>query len=247
MGKTPSKEVAEMLKKQLKFEWDAPSQLDDNLPMQVIEQNEVLLLNNKKMVQNQVFFVRTGSIFELEQYPKMELFNTYYDGGFSGLLTQEIREYRSLAYSSQGSYRYTGFPKSINYFYTLLGCQADKTNEAVEVAYDLMQNMPDKRDRLEMVRNNLKLKQQSTYPEFRNLSSVVEAYMVKGLKEDPNRYAQAQYDLLDFDDLLTFYQKEIQNQPTLLAIYGDISKVDKSALEKIGPVKELERKDVIVP
>jgi len=247
VGKTPSNKLVEMLKQQLSLDWDAPSQLKDHLPMQAIEENEVLLLNNKKMVQNQVFFIRTGSIFKLEQYPKMELFNTYYDGGFSGLLTQEIREYRSLAYASQGGYRYTGFPHSINYFYTLIGCQADKTNEATEVAYELMQNMPDKRDRLEMVRNNLKLKQQAIYPDFRDISSVVESYMIKGLKEDPNSYAQAQYDQLDFDDLLRFYQKEIQSKPTLLAIYGDISKVNKAALEKIGPVKELERKDVIVP
>lgn len=246
-GKTNGEELAQLLKDQLKLDWDAPSQLDQHLSMQAIEENEVILLNNKKMVQNSVFFIRTSSPFELDHYPRMQLFNTYYDGGFSGLLTQEIREYRSLAYASSGGYDYTGYPETINFFYTVLGCQADKTNEAVEVAYDLIQNMPDKRDRMEMVKNNLKLKQQSTYPDFRDLSSVVEAYMIKGLKEDPNKFAQNQYDQLDFDDLLTFYQKEIQNRPTLLAIYGDLSKVDITALEKIGPVKELERKDVIVP
>lgn len=246
-GKSSADDLSNLLKKQLSLNWDALSQLDQHLTMLPIEKNEVILLNNKKMVQNTVFFIRTSSPFELAHYPRMQLFNTYYGGGFSGLLTQEIREYRSLAYASSGGYDFTGYPETINYFYTVLGCQADKTDEAVAVAYELIQNMPDKRKRMEMVKNSLKLKQQSTYPDFRDLSSVVEAYMIKGLKEDPNRYAQAQYDQLDFDDLLSFYQKEIQNRPTLLAIYGDLSKVDKAALEKIGPVKELERKDVIVP
>lgn len=244
-GKTSTEELQQLLNEKLSLNWDGESKLATSIDITDEKKNKVLLIDNKKMIQSHIFFIKPSTLFEINQYPKIRLFNAYFGGGFSGILKQEIREYRSLAYTSSARYLYTSHPKTKNYFFTYIGCQADKTNEAAEVAYNLITEMPKKEDRMDLIRNNVQLKQQSEYPSFRSLSSTVEAYLYKGLSHDPNEYAIQQYEHLQFKDIIDFYTNYIQNTPTFLNIYGDMKRIDKAKLEKIGEVKEIEKERVI--
>ena len=244
-GKTSPEDLKQLLNEKLSLNWDGNSELSKRIKIIDRKENSVLVVNNKKLIQSHLFFIKPSTLFELEQFPKMKLFNAYFGGGFSGILTQEIREYRSLAYTSSAAYQYTSFPDTRNFFFAYIGCQADKTNEAASVAYELMVNLPEKEDRMELIRNNVMLKQQSEYPSFRALSNVVASYQLKGFSSDPNQYAISQYPNLQFDQLIEFYRDHIQQMPTFLGIHSNLNRVNKEELEKIGPVKEIQKEDVI--
>ena len=65
----------------------------------------------------------------------------------SSLVFQEIREFRSLAYSTSANYALAEKIGENNFFYGYVGCQGDKTPEAIQVMNDLIQNMPIKKAR----------------------------------------------------------------------------------------------------
>ena len=244
-GKSAAIEIKETIKNNFNLNYNGLSTTPFYQPTVKRSKNEVLVLDNRKLVQSHLFFIKNSSPFKINQYPKMELFNTYFDGGFSGILTQEIREYRSLAYSTAANYTFSLHPKTDSYFYTYVGCQADKTLTAALETYKLIQDMPKKPERMQNIQKNLSLNQLSNYPSFRELSKTVEEYQLKGLEKDPNEYAAAKFSELEFTDVYLFYQKNIQQVPTFFGAYGDSKRFNLDDLSKIGKVKKIDRSDVI--
>ena len=45
-------------------------------------------------------------------------------------------------------------------------------------------------------------------------------------------------------DLLEFYRQEIEDKPRALLVVGDADTIDRKALERFGPVKQLSAADV---
>jgi len=244
-GKTDAESFKKILQEQYTLSSTSKSKVPYKLDPPNRVENEIVILSNKKKLQTSMYFIKEAPQFKMEQYPKMKMFNSYFGGGFSGLITQEIREYRSLAYSTAAGYRYRANPDANSFFYTFIACQADKTNQAVKVAFDLINDMPKKEDRIDLIRSSVKLSQFSNFPNFRNLSMRVESYILKGFERDPNEINYHMYDSLEFEDLYEFYQKNIQNTPTFLGLYGDSKRLNISELEKFGKVKVLKMSDVI--
>ena len=244
-GKTASKEIHQLITDKLMLNYDGPSQIPYPYSLQERKENEVYLLDNKKLVQSHLFFVKNLAAYKYDDYAKMKLFNQYFDGGFSGILTQEVREYRSLAYSTTADFSYNFASKPQSYFYTYVGCQGDKTNGAIDITHQLIQDMPEKKERMEITRKNVILGLQSEYPSFRNLSTKVESLKLVGYHDDPNKMYQEQFASSSFQDLTTFYKEEIKSKPIFLGVYGDSKQFDEEELQKIGKLKRIKMEDVI--
>ncbi len=56
------------------------------------------------MVQSEMMFLAKGEPFKPENMAAATLFNSYFGGGMSSVVFQEIRESKSLAYSAWASY-----------------------------------------------------------------------------------------------------------------------------------------------
>jgi len=52
------------------------------------------------------------------------------------------------------------------------------------------------------------------------------------------------YKTLTFDDITNFYQPNIQKQPRVITIYGDLKKIDLKKLAKYGQIIQLKLKDI---
>lgn len=244
-GKTDANDIESILKSNYSFKTNPPSLLPYNPMILDRTENQIFVLHNSKVVQSNMFFIKKSSLFSKELRAPQKLFNAYFSGGFSGILTQEIREYRSLAYSSSAGYRSHSSPIGNNFFYTYIGCQADKTNDAVSVAFDLLNNMPEKPERFNTVRNSVVLSQNAEYPNFRSLSKKVEAFQYLGYKTDPNIESNKAYAKLNFKDIVSFYKENLQNQKAFLGIYGDTKRFSLDKLKQFGTVKEINLEDVI--
>jgi len=245
-GNKNAKEISELIESKLKLTTIPQSDEIVYIEGNAVAKNTIYFVNDKKAVQSQVYFYVPGEKTGNEKYADMTAFNEYFSGGFSGLMLQEIREYRSLAYATGGRYGIAPVSGKNGRLITYIGCQADKTAEACEVMVSLIKNMPLKEERMGDMKQALQIKAGNSYPEFRELASTVVDYKRKGYNEDPNQKAFQEYNNFSSAVLNQFYQSHIQGKPYVITIYGDKSRIDLEKLKALGDVVELKTSDFIV-
>jgi zinc protease len=244
VGQTPVEVLEPWLRTHLPL-----AQAGQAVPFQLREQRipakpRILVVDNKKAVQSQVYFYVPGVPMDPADYPQVQAFNDYFGGGFSGIVLQEIREYRSLAYSARSSYNLPALVGEPGRLIGYLGCQADKTLDAIGVMHGLIQDLPLKADRLPSLRRSLQMEVVTQFPDFRAVPGRIRAYERQGFRSDPNRAAYAAYSELEMDDLAAFHQKAIADRPYLITIYGDTRRIDLEALAAYGEVEILKAPDI---
>lgn len=213
------------------------------LPVVTYERPTIFFAHDRKAVQSQVYHYVAGAPFQLEEYPSLQAFNSYFGLGFSSLVFQEIREYRSLAYSAYGRLLYPAYKPGVAVRYVgYIGTQGDKTLDAIEVMNGLLAEMPVKEDRLPALRENLVLQAATAYPDFRDRSVIQEDFQSLGFERDPNESAYPIYREMDFELIRQAYQRHIAGRPLVITIYGDKRRVDRKKLAEIGRVMEVRRK-----
>jgi len=212
----------------------------------VADKNIIYFVNDKKAVQSQVYFYVSGNPFRPEHYADVMAFNEYFGGGFSGLVLQEIREYRSLAYATAGRYALPPVPGKTARLSAFVGCQADKTVEAVEVMVSLIKNMPVKEERMADLKQALLVKAGNQFPEFRELAATLYNYERSGYTEDPNKAAYDYFRNYSSENLQRFYGQFIKGRPCVITIYGDKSRVHPEKLKALGELVEVPVKEIAV-
>ena len=215
----------------------------DRLAKQFSE-NTILFVNKPKARQSKVFLFMNGSPFNSDNAVSIEAFNEYFGGGFSGLILQEIREYRSLAYTAGGTFRIPNKKGSPADFIGYVGTQADKTLTAIETFNELVRNMPDKKERVDMIRNHLELSAQTGRPQFRALANTVERWKYQGYESDPAQFKLPMYKNLQWETIANFYATQMKSKPMVYMIVGDKKNVDMKELEKYGKVVEVKEKEL---
>ena len=208
------------------------------------KENTIYFVNKKNATQSKVYFFGNGKNFKKENEAYIDAFNLYFGGGFSGIVLQEIREYRSLAYSAGSKYTIPALEGKPSEFIGYVGTQADKTNEAINIFYDLIRNMPEKPDRINMIRTYLNQKLSTDKPDFRNLSETIEAWKLKGYNEDPAIMKSKKYETLEFESIIEFYNENVRDIPIVIAIVGDEKKIDMKKLEQFGKVVKIKEKEL---
>ncbi|MGB5404252.1 MAG: pitrilysin family protein [Robiginitalea sp.] len=212
-----------------------------------VSETTFYVIDDKKAIQSYVYYVVNGEPLDYEVDYKKEAFNAYYTSGLSGLLFQEVREFRSLAYATGGNYIDPTYePGKRGRLVLFTGSQADKTLDAVKVVYGLLTDMPIYETRLEAIREGLILSSGSSKPAFRDLSPRAEAFLKTGYTADPNELNFTKYPTLEFGDIVSFYENNIKGKPAIITIYGDTSQFDINQLKSLGKVIELKMEDILV-
>ena len=65
-----------------------------------------------------------------------------------------------------------------------------------------------------------------------------------GYQHDPNQEKIPVYYEMKFDDMLKFYQENIQKKPMVVVIVGDEKRIDMNKLSHFGKIMKLKKKDV---
>jgi predicted Zn-dependent peptidase len=244
VGQTPVPALVALLTEQLPL-----AQAGQAMPYQyraakVPARPRVLIIDDKKAVQSQIYFYVPGLSTDATDYATVEAFNQYFGGGFSGLVTQEIREYRSLAYATGASYNLPPQPGKPGRLIGYVGCQADKTLEAIGVMQGLISDLPLKPERMPDLQRSLQMEVVTNYPDFRDIPDQIRAYERQGYASDPNRAAYAAYPSLTMEELAAFHQQAIQGRPGVITIYGNTRRFDLDQLKAFGEVEVLKLKEV---
>jgi len=84
----------------------------------------------------------------------------------------------------------------------------------------------------------------SNFPDFRYISGSIERGRQLGNTQSPLIEEYKLYKTLTFNDIIKFYQPNIQTQPRVITIYGDLKKIDKKKLAAYGEIIELKLSDI---
>ncbi len=202
------------------------------------KQNQIYFFE-KEMAQAQVRLEFSVGTYEEEKIAASQLFNEYFGGGMAGLVFQELREARALAYSAWAHFFTPSRPDEENILVGSIGCQADKTIEAVLAFMELLENMPINQTRWESAHSSILSSYRTNPIPYRSTAGYVYDVNALGLKGDPRKDRFERMSKSSIETLSEFYKNSIQPKAKLLSIVGDSSKIDLSELEKIGPVTRI--------
>jgi zinc protease len=204
--------------------------------------NEVYLTPKKKAAQSKVFFHATLNEFDPAQNAVYTAFNTYFGGDFSGIVLQEIREYRSMAYSAGASIVQPPLKAQRMVLRGFVGTQADKTTEAVDIFAGLVRQMPQKPDRIQMIKRYITAAAATQRPDFRRLSQAYVSWRLKGYDQDPAATMVERITDLTPNDIFDYQKINLAITPLTIMIVGDAKRFDKKSLEKHGKVIVIKEK-----
>lgn len=174
------------------------------------------------------------------------LFSVYFGGDMSSLMFQEIREFRSFAYRAHG--RYSLPPKirkgKAGDFVAMLSTQSDKTCEALSVLDSLIRKMPVKEERWDAIKQSVINQVNNDYPSFRDISKKVARYRKEGFNEDPAKGLLQGIEEMGMEDIVHFYNEQVQGRPIVYVIVGNDKRMDVNKLSSFGTVVRMKMKDI---
>ncbi len=243
---------------------DAQKILEGNLPLQEgmlaskspefrerksYDKTQIYFLPNSNVQQATIYFYFNSIPFKPEQSYLYDAFNQYFDGGFSGIVLDEIRTKRSFAYTASGYLVQGALPNKNSYFGGYIGTQSDKVADAVETFMSITDSMPIHPERLENVRAALLQNEQINKPSFRYKGETYDWWThYMGYTEDPARKEVEQIKNMTWEDIENFYKENIQGKPMTIIIMGDPKKIDQKRLAaKFGKIQKVSKTKLFAP
>jgi len=248
VGGLPAEQVASLVRQTLPLDQCTRSGIDTHRPLLAQRQPTVYFYHVPKSRQNYVC-----SYEQLPAQPEEKarsiasLWARYVGGGMSSLLFQNIREFQSLAYATQGQLvepNYAIHPDAPMAFVTITGTQADKTQQVMQTVDSLLRQMPMKTENLKASRQELLSRVQNSYPSFRQIGYYVGNMLQKGYTADPNQQLVHQLPLLTQTDVEQFQRQHVAANQRVWIVIGDRKLTDFSALSRYGQVVELKKEEI---
>ena len=199
------------------------------------EKPTVFFLPNSDVQQADLYFYINGQPYDIASDVYSDAFNQYFSGGFSGIVLNEIRTKRSMAYTAYGVNQTPSLAGKNTNFIGYVGTQSDKVVDAINVYMDLLTTMPADTTRIEAIRAALKQAAQTAKPSMRGKASTFEAWKRLGYNDDPAKVNAEKIDNLTYEQIETFYKENIQGKPITIILMGDPKKIDLKAIQtKMG-------------
>lgn len=196
------------------------------------------------MKQVEIVMLSNGDGYKADMVPVITLYNSYFGGGMSSILFQDLRESKALAYSTYSRYNQPNKLSKKYYNLSYIGSQADKLSEALKGLSDLLKEMPKAEGSFTSAKESI-LQEMRTqritkadilfnYLEAQDLGNTSD--IRKTIFEKVQNYS--------FSDIKNFQEQTIKNKPTTVLVLGKKDGLDMKVLEKYGTVKFLTLKEV---
>ena len=174
--------------------------------------------------------------------PAARLINQVLGGDMSGLVFQEIREARGLAYHAMGVLATGARTADACAVIGRLGTQADKSGEALGLLLGLLRHPTLAADRVAAARVALTREMVATRIPPRRIADWVQAWEERGEHEDPRPWELAQLQSLGPPELAGLLAR-FATVPAIISVLGDRTRLGP-VLERFGTVVELHVHDV---
>lgn len=222
----------------------APAPTGKKYTMQTTPANEIIIApydaKNIYMIQ----YHNEDKKWNPEEAPVKALFNEYFGGSMNGIVFQELREARGLAYSASAYYSQPWRKNDPEYFYTYIISQNDKMADCIRVFNSILDTIPQSQAAFDIAKQSLTKSIQSRRV---TRASVLYSYInakMRGIDYDINEKIYNALSSMTLNDIIDFEQKNMANKTFRYIILGDEKELDMEALEKIGPVKKLTTEEI---
>ena len=185
-----------------------------------------------------------GRTWNPEEAAIQEVFNEYYGGGMNGIVFQEMREARGLAYNAWANYYRPGQRDRKEYFVTHIITQNDKMVDAVTHFQEILNDMPASETAFQIAKDACIKRLASART---TKTGVINAYLTAqklGLNISTNELIYKNLEKVQLKDIVNFEKQNMANKPCSYIILGDEKELDMEYLEKLGPVKRLTIEEV---
>ena len=172
------------------------------------------------------------------------LFNEYFGGGMNGIVFQELRESRGLAYSAYANYARPYKKDDREYYFTNIITQNDKMMDCVRQFHSILDDMPQSEAAFRIAKEAItKLLASYRTTKF----SVIGAWLTAkrmGIDYDINKVVYEQLPAITLKDIADFEKRQMANKSYRYLILGDEKELDMPALEKIAPIRRLTLEEI---
>ena len=179
-----------------------------------------------------------------EETATVTLFNEYFGGGMNGIVFQELREARGLAYNASALYQRPSKVGENESFFTHIISQSDKMMDCVKVFHEILDTLPASENAFNVAKEAVT---KSIASQRTTKFSVINAYLAAkrlGIDYDINQKIYQQLPGLTLKSIVDFEQQNMAHKPLRYIILGDENNLDIKALEQIAPVKRLSLEEI---
>ena len=206
------------------------------------EADRVLFLHHESVQASIAIYVPEED-YTPTRYPLYTTWRSYM-GGSAGLVFQEIREARGLAYSAGGSYSEAGWLGDQNLASTRASVQADKAVEALELMMGFARGHDLDPERFERARDTAAQGNRVRRTGFRSVPSKAWAWEKVEIPGDARVGWSESIEALTVEELQAFADRWA-DRPVTIAILGDRERLDMAAIGAIAPIEELTMDDLV--
>ncbi|WP_308264383.1 M16 family metallopeptidase [Prevotella sp.] len=179
-----------------------------------------------------------------EDEAKVQVFNEYFGGGMNGVVFQELRESRGLAYSAFADFSTPVRKNDSNYAYTYIISQNDKMMDCIHVFNNILDTLPQTPAAFELAK-------QATMKRIASQritkTGIIYSYLSakqRGIDYDIRRKVYTALPSLTLEDIVKFEHDNMAKKPWRYLILGDEKNLDIKSLEKIAPIKRVSTDEI---
>ncbi len=217
--------------------------------IQAYPSSRVLFVDQSGSNQTQFYaYIPTDVLDTREKRDMASFYNTYLGENMTSVLFQEVREFRSYAYSTGSALLrpvWKNRAEQGSALVTVTGTQCDKTMEALSLVDSLLQHLPVTENKLEIKKKECINDLYHNYPAFRAVPEYVQQAVWAGDGTDNKKEQAANFAAVTPASLAAFSRAYVEGRPVVWCVVGDAKKIDMKALSQYGPVTVLKAKDII--
>ena len=157
----------------------------------------------------------------------------------NGIVFQEMREARGLAYSASAYLNTPSHKDDTFYFDAFIATQNDKLQQAVEAFDDIINNMPESESAFSIAKDALDGRYRTQRTTGSNVLWAYRAARMLGLSEPMDKAVFEALSSMSLEDVKAIQQKWVKDRTYIYAILGDPNDLDMDFLKTLGPVKTL--------
>ena len=193
---------------------------------------------------SEILLISKGTPFKKSELAANNVFNEYYGGGMSSVVFQEIREKKALAYSTFAVHTSAKDTTKPQYTYGYIGCQTDKTVEAIRSMIAVLKKMP--KDSIKFAQSVSSKRQQLESSRTTRASKLSSFWANKklGFEESKNEQIYKDLNSLDLEDIVEFHEDNVANNYFSILIVSNINDLDLQKLERFGKLEVLKVEDI---
>ena len=182
--------------------------------------------------------------WNVDEAAVVSLFNEYFGGNMSGIVFQEMREARGLAYNASAYYARPDRKGGKESYMTYIITQNDKMMDCISHFRTILNEMPVSETAFRIAKDALTKQLASMRTTKMGIIGMWNAMKQLGLDCDLNRKIYQDLEKVTLQDIVNFEKKTMADKTYRYIILGDEKELDMKELEKIGPVRILTIEEV---